>query len=48
MACRSAVIDCAKLARSGFVGRCASLIYGFEDPQHPLDRLIEAFESGCR
>jgi hypothetical protein len=24
--------DCAKLARSSFAGRCAILIYGFEDP----------------
>ena len=36
--------DCAKLARSGFAGRRALLIYGFTDPQRPLDWLIEAFE----
>jgi hypothetical protein len=42
---RSAVTDCAKLARSGFAGRCAVLIYGFEDPHRPLHRLIEAFEA---
>jgi hypothetical protein len=41
---RSAVTDCAKLARSGFAGRRALLIYGFTDPQRPLDWLIEAFE----
>lgn len=42
---RSAVTDCAKLARSSFAGRCAILIYGFEDPQRPLRWLIEAFEA---
>jgi hypothetical protein len=42
---RSAVTDCAKLARSGFAGRCAVLIYGFEDPHRPLHWLIEAFEA---
>jgi hypothetical protein len=42
---RSAVTDCTKLARSGFAGRCALLIYGFTDPQRPLDCLIEAFEA---
>jgi hypothetical protein len=42
---RSAVSDCAKLARSGFAGRYAILIYGFEDPHRPLHWLIEAFEA---
>jgi hypothetical protein len=42
---RSAVTDCVKLARSGFAGKCAILIYGFEDPQRPLAWLIEAFEA---
>jgi hypothetical protein len=42
---RSAVTDCAKLARSGFAGRRAILIYGFEDPYRPLQWLIEAFEA---
>jgi hypothetical protein len=42
---RSAVTDCAKLLQSGFTGRWAVLIYGFEDPQRPLHRLIEAFEA---
>jgi hypothetical protein len=37
---RSAVTDCVKLARSGFAGKCAILIYGFEDPQRPLDCLL--------
>lgn len=42
---RSAVTDCVKLARSGFAGRRAVLIYGFEDPHRPLFWLIEAFEA---
>ena len=42
---RSAVTDCVKLTRCGFAGKCAILIYGFEDPQRPLDWLIEAFEA---
>jgi hypothetical protein len=42
---RSAVTDCNKLASSGFAGRCAILIYGFEDRQRPLRPLIEAFEA---
>jgi hypothetical protein len=42
---RSAVTDCQKLAHSGFAGRLAVLIYGFEDPQRPLSWLIEAFEA---
>jgi hypothetical protein len=41
---RSAVTDCVKLARSGFAGRCAILIYGFEMWERPLSWLIEAFE----
>ncbi len=41
---RSAVTDCAKLAWSGFAGRRAILIYGFEDPHQPLPWLIDAFE----
>jgi hypothetical protein len=39
------VTDCAKLLHSGFTGRRAILIYGFEDPQRPLHWLIEAFEA---
>jgi hypothetical protein len=42
---RSAVTDCVKLARSGFGGRRAVLIYGFEVPGRPLAWLIEAFEA---
>src|SRR5260221_10961589 len=40
---RSAVTDCDKLAGSSFAGKCAILIYGFEDPQRPLSWLIGAF-----
>lgn len=42
---RSAVTDCAKLAHSSFAGKCAILIYGFEDASRPLRLLIEAFEA---
>jgi hypothetical protein len=41
---RSAVTDCKKLSESGFEGRKAILIYGFEDPKRPLAWLIKAFE----
>jgi hypothetical protein len=41
---RSAVTDCVKLAQSGFAGRKAILIYGFEDAKRPLLWLIDAFE----
>ncbi len=41
----SAITDCRKLAESGFEGRRAILIYGFEDPQRPLAWLIDAFEA---
>jgi hypothetical protein len=44
---RSAVTDCQKLAGSGFAGRLAVLIYGFEDPGRPLLWLIEAFEAAA-
>ena len=37
--------DIAKLAGSGFAGKRAILIYGFEDPHRPLCRLIDAFEA---
>lgn len=37
--------DCIKLAQSGFAGRRAVLIYGFEMPGRPLAWLIEAFEA---
>ncbi len=42
---RSAVTDCRKLADSGFQGKRAILIYGFEDPNRPLLWLIDAFEA---
>jgi hypothetical protein len=42
---RSAVTDCQKLAASGFGGKLAVLIYGFEDPDRPLSWLIDAFEA---
>jgi hypothetical protein len=41
----SAVTDCLKLAQSGFAGRRAVLIYGFEVQGRPLYWLIEAFEA---
>ena len=41
----SAITDCRKLAESGFAGRRAILIYGFDDPQRPLVWLIDAFEA---
>jgi len=40
-----AVTDCRKLASSGFAGKRAILIYGFEDPDRPLSWLIDAFEA---
>jgi hypothetical protein len=42
---RSAVTDCVKLARSGFAGGRAVLIYGFEVQSRPLSWLINAFEA---
>jgi hypothetical protein len=42
---RSAVTDCQKLAESDFAGRLAVMIYGFEDRNRPLSRLIDAFEA---
>jgi hypothetical protein len=39
------VTDWVKLARSDFAGKFAILIYGFEDPERPLDWLIEAIEA---
>jgi hypothetical protein len=41
---RSAVTDCVKLSESGFEGRKALLIYGFDDSKRPLAWLIDAFE----
>lgn len=45
---RSAVTDCAKLLHSGFGGRKAILIYGFEHDSWPLSSCIEAFEALAR
>jgi hypothetical protein len=42
---RSAVTDCLKLVQSGFAGKRAVLIYGFEVPGRPLAWLINAFEA---
>jgi hypothetical protein len=42
---RSAVTDCVKIARSGFAGRRAVLICGFEMTGRPFLWLIEAFEA---
>jgi hypothetical protein len=41
---RSALTDCTKLLSSGFVGRHAILIYGYEYPGWPLEPVISAFE----
>ncbi len=42
---RSAVTDCAKLAQSHFPCKRAVLIFAFENPDHPVRWLIEAFEA---
>jgi hypothetical protein len=42
---RSAVTDCAKLAGSTIAPNRAILIYGFDDPAHPLDVMVAAFEA---
>lgn len=41
---RSALTDCEKLARSGFEGRKAIVIYGYEYIEYPLEPAIAAFE----
>lgn len=41
---RSALTDCPKLLDSGFPGRKAVLIYGFDYPSLHMDPAIEAFE----
>jgi hypothetical protein len=41
---RSALTDCRKLVDSGFMGRKALLIYGFDYAELPMDPAIEAFE----
>jgi hypothetical protein len=45
---RSALTDTAKLARAGFPGRAAVLIYGFDYPDRRLDPAINAFETLAR
>jgi hypothetical protein len=41
---RSALSDCQKLVTSGFSGRKAILIFGYEDSAWPLLPAVEAFE----
>ena len=41
---RSALTDCAKLTVSGFNGRYAILIYGYDYDDWPLDPVMAAFE----
>ncbi len=46
---RSALTDCRKLVASGFEGRHAVLIYGYEYDGWPLELVIDAFEClACR
>ena len=49
---RSALTDCRKLVESGFAGRKAVVIYGFDYPGLPMDPAIESFEllarNACR
>ncbi len=40
----SALGDCMKLVEAGFTARTAVMIYGFDNAQRPVDKLIEAFE----
>lgn len=42
---RSALTDCTKLVESGFVGRKAILIYGYDFEGVPLDPAIDAFDA---
>ena len=41
---RSALTDCAKLIESGFSGRKAVVIYGYDYPDFSMDPAIQAFE----
>lgn len=41
---RSALIDGVKLAESGFPSRKAVLVYGFDDPERPLEDAAEALD----
>ena len=45
---RSALTDCQKLLGSGFSGKRAILIYGFDHKAWPLDPAVEAFETLAR
>ncbi len=45
---RSALTDCEKLSRSGFPGRYAILIFGYEYPGWPLAPTMSAFECLAR
>jgi hypothetical protein len=42
---RSAVTDCLKLIHSGFPGRKAVVIFGYDALEYPLEPAIEAFEA---
>ncbi len=41
---RSALTDCSKLIESGFSGRKAVVIYGYDYPEFSMDPAIQAFE----
>jgi len=45
---RSALTDCEKLSKSGFLGRYAILIFGYEYPGWPLVPTMSAFECLAR
>jgi hypothetical protein len=45
---RSALTDCEKLLKSGFQGRYAILIFGYEYPGWPLEPVMSAFECLAR
>ena len=44
----SALTDCEKLGESGFTGRKAVLIYGYDHDKWPLDPMINSFETLAR
>ena len=45
---RSALADCEKLSNSGFTGRKAILIYGYEAEGWPLSLVVDAFQTLAR
>ena len=45
---RSALTDCEKLSNSGFTGRKAILIYGYEAEGWPLNLVVDAFQTLAR